>query len=283
MPKMLKRGRPFRLNHQISASRKRLFPLVGPELAKLFLKPNSPWYDKTSSLFDAQVKAAFTSRSLRSSIIEFYAEHIDFFRHERATKRLTLEIDELTAGLASTLSFSLLRTGNVSALFRLFTCYHAVQEELMKAPMPSQPESVATTKNTLRRLSREWLTPTRPVEQKKLKTPASVKTIYSVNRSTERDIQRLMLQMQLKKMALVRNLIERAARKTETEKIKLFYAEHRNNLEKQEGPMIPMRLNLPVEIDALHDLLAAKLFDSDRMKSKALRIIVAYYVAQPEL
>jgi hypothetical protein len=280
MPRTLQNGQPSRATGRNEAKRKRLFVLVGPDLAKLFAEQSSPWSEKISELFAAQVEDAFTSRSLRSSLRKFYAEHIDFFRQERATARLTLQIDDLIAGLASTLSFRLIRTGNTSALFRLLTRYHAICEGLLKAPVPSHPEHIAAAKNALESLRNEPLPPARVVKQKKLGVPNTVKTIYSVSQSTARDIQYLVMQAQSKKMALLRNLIELAARKTETEKIKLFYSEHRERLERAGGRMVPMRLNLPLEIDTLHELLAAKLFDSDRMKSKALRVIVAYYARQ---
>ncbi len=280
MPRTLQNRQPSRVAGRNEARRKRLFVLVGPDLAELFAKQSSPWCEKISVLFAAQVESAFTSRSLRLSLRNFYAEHIDFFQQERATARLTLEVDDLIAGLASALSFRLIRTGNISALVRFLTRYHAICEGLLKAPVPSPPEHIAAAKNALGSLRNEPLPPARGVKQKKLEAQNTVKTIYSVSQSTARDIQYLVVQAQSKKMALLRNLIERAARKTETEKIKLFYSEHREKLERSDGRMVPMRLNLSMEIDTLHELLAAKLFDSDRMKSKALRVIVAYYAKQ---
>ncbi len=168
MPRTLQNGQPSRATGRNEAKRKRLFVLVGPDLAKLFAEQSSPWSEKISELFAAQVEDAFTSRSLRSSLRKFYAEHIDFFRQERATARLTLQIDDLIAGLASTLSFRLIRTGNTSALFRLLTRYHAICEGLLKAPVPSHPEHIAAAKNALESLRHEPLPPARVVKQKKL-------------------------------------------------------------------------------------------------------------------
>ncbi len=163
-------------------------------------------------------------------------------------------------------------------MFRLLTLYHAVQEGLLEPPRQSNHDKIEAARIALGEMPSGKLERVH-IDPQKHDTPNSVKTIYTVTPATVQGIQILMNIEQKKKMALVRTLIERGARKVETGKIRNFYQAHRQELDKIETPMVPMRLNLPDEIDTLHYLLAAKLFDSQRMKSKALRVVVAYYAS----
>jgi len=261
---------------------RRLYVFLGKDLSKLFVGRNAKWQDQASSLFGTLVEAAFNSSVLRSNLRDFYVRHTDFFEHDKTTGvRMSLEVSELTTGFANTLSFNVLGKGNISKLFRVITIYHAVQEGLLDTPKLSKPASISAARKALGQHNKGKLVPALPdVYQNKYKTPISVKALYTISRDTDEQINCLMIRLQAKKMALIRDLIERASRKTETAKIKAFFEESDDDFEVSGSDIISMRLNLPTEIDALHHLLAMRMFDSGRKKSKVLRIIVAYYAKQ---
>jgi hypothetical protein len=280
MSKAKRKEEPVRATLPNNSNQKRLYVMVRPDLARLFVKPNAKWHEYASGQFAAQIAAVVTDSALREDIIDFYIEHIDFFAHEEATVRISLEVGDLTAALANTLSFKMLQSGNVSSLFRLLARYKAFQEGLLAAPKRSTPASIEAARQSHEALPKVDLAPVLSGNHKTKDVNNTVKALYTVNRATELDIQVLMAQMRSKKMALIRDLIERAAQREEIESIRRFYEGHAENFEVARGESVPMRLNLPPEIDALHNLVAQKLFDSPRSKSKALRVIAGYYAQQ---
>lgn len=277
MPKAKRKRETARATPRNDSNQKRLYVMVRPDLARLYVKPNAKWHEHASGQFAMQVAAAVTDSALREDVLHFYTEHIEFFTHEEAKVRISLEVGELTAALANTLSFKMLQSGNVSALFRLLARYAAFQEGFLAAPKRSSPASIEAARQTLAALPKADLAPVLSGIHKTKDSNNTARAIYTVNSATELDIQLLMAKMQSKKMALIRDLIERAAQKEETEKIKRFYERNPEKFEVTRGGSIPMRLNMPPEIDALHNLIAQKLFDSPRSKSKVLRVIAGYY------
>lgn len=267
---------------EMPTKQRRLYLWIGQDLYEQFVGNKESRDGSISGLFEELVRTAFEKPELRIDLEKFYQKHIEFFDQEEASRRVSLIVDELTVAFAKPAAFDILGTGNVSLLFRVLLRYYAVENKRVKKPPASSPAA--------RSRANEQLQIKEGLKQKELKkaetgsqyqnryeTPVDVRTICTVNSDTHVLISRLAMKLGKKKMTLLRDLIEEAVVPGEDKLIQRFYDRDPDQFIVWPGTGKPLRLNLTTQISALLELFSVRLFDDTRNKSKAIRVIVAYF------
>ncbi len=215
------------------------------------------------------------SPSLQKKLITFYDNHGDT-PLVGTIGRLYISVPEKTILLTQYLAFKV-TGGNASAFFRAVVRYYAEKYKLGTAcsavsqakPLPKGVvvERSMTATPTLSSLADR--------RNARLLGEGHVSTSFTIDDRTNQYINSIVPVMEMKRIALLRSMIEQSVAQDEIEKIKAFYLEEWDGPHPQ-GRMKLCRFNCSKKLDSLLDYLSYMVIGKVK-RSEMLRVLVAYF------